>query len=399
MKAIELYKNGNKVIFLAALKFSELKNIIRFTKKSNSNWANEESLNEAIDENDDLGLYYQRPVNKDRVNGLKKYISDNLLKENSDVLFPSSMILSMELYSEINNTVDGIVDIPLPQEKNSCLIVDGQHRIKGFISLYEELERKNDQKNMEILDNYKFNCSLLINYDLWEQARIFVNVNFNQKPVDKTLYYDIFGELKDELRDDQKSNLYIAHELGKFLNTSDTSPIKGFVKNYTSKKGFVSQAFLMEVILKNFGARGTWNSVIDNYKSGGNQYKKLPNIYVGYFNSVKKAFKKYWPVGLEKSNATVLSKTTGMAALVRLLGHIDKQLKAGIYPGMEQQNLMDLSLNEITEIFDEIFSQETVIKNASFYFGPESKYAGSGSVGLQGDLFYKIAEDLGIPAR
>jgi DGQHR domain-containing protein len=305
----------------------------------------------------------------------------------------------MDLQSDLSNVQEGIIEIALPNEKNSCLIVDGQHRIKGFLSLYEELAKKSDKKNMEILENYKFNCSLLINYDLWEQARIFINVNFNQKPVDKTLYYDIFGEFSDELRDSQKSNLFVAHELGKFLNTSDISPIKGFVKNYSSKKGFVSQAFLMEIILKNFGARATWNSIIEDYKAGGNMYKKLPNVYIGYFNSVKKALKEYWPTGLEKADATVLCKTTGMASLVRLLGHIDKQLKLGFYPNINQHNLLELKIAEISEIFDEIFKTESFRKNTSFYFGENSKYSGSGSVSLQNELFYKMAEDLGIPAK
>jgi DGQHR domain-containing protein len=239
MKALELHKKSEKIILLAAVKFSELKNIVRFTQKINSGWTTEEERNFDNYNETEGALYYQRPVNIDRVKKLKKHIAANLLdesKRDTDVLFPSSMILSMDINFELQEEGQGIVDIVLPKEKDSCLIVDGQHRMKGFKMLYDELTTNEEIAKLKILDDFKFNCTILINYDLWEQAKIFANVNFNQKPVDRSLYYDIFGEIKEESKDDEKNSLYIAHELGKYLNQSNDSPIRGFVKNYCSQK-------------------------------------------------------------------------------------------------------------------------------------------------------------------
>jgi DGQHR domain-containing protein len=307
------------------------------------------------------------------------------------------MILSMDLDFE---TIDNeIVEIEIPQEVNSCLIVDGQHRMKGFMLLHEDLEIADDLESLKILNEFKFNCTILVNFDIYEQAKIFANVNFNQKPVDRSLYFDIFGEIKELEKDEEKSSLYIAHELGKYLNTSIDSPIRGFVKNYSSKKGFVSQAFLMQALLNHLGPRGTWSEITEDYKNNGKQFMMIPKIYVAYFRAIQSIFTDYWPKGLEKNNSTVICKTTGLSALIKLLGHIDKCLKFGLFPNYKEQNLMEMKIEEITVLFTKIFSKETFKGNAKKYFGNDSKFAGAGAGGLQNELFHLMAEDLGISAR
>lgn len=402
MNAIELYKNKNKIILLSAIKFNDLKNIVRFTKKTNSDWAVDEDKKEINELEEENGIYYQREVNIERVKKLKKHIYSNLLnekKKEADVLFPSSMILSMDVNFNMNESDNGIIEIDLPLEKDSCLIVDGQHRMKGFIMLYEELINKNEIGKLKILENFKFNCTILVNYDLYEQAKIFANVNFNQKPVDRSLYYDIFGEIKEDDKDDDKSSLYIAHELGKYLNTSLDSPIRGFVKNYSSKKGFISQAFLMQAILNHLGPRGTWANVTDDYKNDGQLYLKLPKVYVGYFRAIETVFKEYWPKGLDKNDASVICKTTGLAALIKLLGLINKLLKLGIYPNFNELDLIEMKLDDIIKTFEKIFSSDKIKNNSDLYFGENSKFSGAGAGGLQNELFHLIAEDLGISQK
>lgn len=402
MNAIELYKNNDKIILLSAIKFNDLKNIVRFTKKSNSDWAIDEDKNNQNEPVEEIGIYYQREVNIERVKKLKQHIYSNLLnekKKEADVLFPSSMILSMDVNFNMNENDHGIIEIELPKEKDSCLIVDGQHRMKGFIMLYDELLKRNELSKIKNLEEFKFNCTILVNYDLYEQAKIFANVNFNQKPVDRSLYYDIFGEIKEKDNDDEKSSLYIAHELGKYLNTSSDSPIRGFVKNYSSHKGFVSQAFLMQAILNHLGPRGTWSNITDDYINDGQLYLKLPKVYVGYFKAIENVFKEYWPKGLDKKDASVICKTTGLAALIKLLGLIDKLLKLGIYPNLDKLNLIDMKLEDIIKTFEKILSKDKIKNNSKMYFGKESKFSGAGAGGLQNELFHLIAEDLGISPK
>jgi len=401
MKAIELFRNNDHIILVTAIKFKDLRNIVKFTQRTSSNWS-------GIDENDENSKYYQRQTNEIRVRTIKKYISSTLL-ENSDteILFPSSMILSINSDSnEFTKDIFNVVDFELPVEKESCLIVDGQHRMKAMYELYKDLDNKLfEEKNLERILNYKFNCTVLIGYDVWEQAKIFASVNFNQKPVDKSLYYDIFGEVPKSGKDEKLSNLYIAHELGKFLNTSSKSPLKGFVKNFTSNSGFISQAFLTQQILILLSSKGGWNDVVEDFKRKDQErldlHKKLPKVFVAYFNTLKNELSEYWPVSIEKKDSTILSKTTSLGAFLRLLGRINELFKLGLFPNYDKKDLKDLTLEELEKVFKDIFkpfnkNSEKGKELSEKYFGQDSKYKGGGSLGLQSQLHRELAKEIGI---
>lgn len=403
MKAIELYRNNDHIILVTAIKFKDLKNIVKFTQRTSSKWADN------TDENDESSKFYQRQTNELRVKDIKKYISSTLLSnDETEILFPSSMILS--IYSESNEFEKddfNVIDFKLPTEKESCLIVDGQHRMRAMFELYRELENKLYQReNLEKILDYKFNCTILVDYDIWEQAKIFASVNFNQKPVDRSLYYDIFGEIPQSGKDEKLSDLYVAHELGKFLNSSNKSPLKGFVKNFNSNSGFISQAFLTQQILRLLGTRGGWNDVVEDFKKSDeeklNLHKKLPKIFVAYFNTIKHELSKYWPNSIEKRDSTILSKTTSLGALLRLLGRINELFKLGLFPNYDKMDLRDLTLKELDNLFKDIFTpfnKETEEGKilAEKYFGERSKYKGGGSVGLQSQLYKELANEIGIP--
>ncbi|WP_396601648.1 DGQHR domain-containing protein [Algibacter sp. R77976] len=405
MKAIELYNKEDKRIFITAVPFKVLNRVIKFTEREKSNWF--ASSDSEIENDTLLDKYYQRPTNEQRVKGIKKYIEKTLFDESSkeEVLFPSSLILGIDIELETIKKEADISSFNFPEEKGSCLIVDGQHRMKAMLKLYEELNNSIDKDNKKInkINEYKFNCTILVNYDLWEQASIFASVNFNQKPVDRSLYYDIFGEPPVDYKDKAKSNLYIAHELGKYLNSSKKSPLNGFIQNFKKQQGFVSQSFLMQALLSHFGSRGTWREVTEDYKEDGELYKKLPKVYVSYFNAVKTVLSDYWPDSIDKSMSTILTKTTGLSAFIKLLGHINKMMKLGLFPDYDKTNLMDLEMNQLTSIFENIFKKLTVVNNnsnktkAEVLFGENSKYAGSGSGGLQSQLFKELAEAIGVP--
>lgn len=403
MKAIELYRNNDHIILVTAIKFRDLKNIVKFTQRTSSNWSDN------VDENEESTKFYQRQTNEIRVKNIKKYISSTLL-ENSDteILFPSSMILSINSESnEFEKDDFNVINFELPTEKESCLIVDGQHRMKAMFSLYHDLKNKLfEEDNLQIILDYKFNCTILVDYDIWEQAKIFASVNFNQKPVDRSLYYDIFGEVPKSGKDEKLSDLYVAHELGKFLNSSNKSPLKGFVKNFNSNSGFISQAFLTQQILRLLGSRGGWNDVVEDFKKDDDErldlHKKLPKIFVAYFNTIKNELSEYWPKSIEKRDSTILSKTTSLGAFLRLLGKINELFKLGLFPNHDKKDLKDLPLEELEKIFKDIF--KPFDKNtdrgkalADQYFGENSKYKGGGSVGLQSQLYKELAKEIGIP--
>lgn len=394
MKAIVLHKSKSKLAVIAAIPLKNIINSVQFTQREFSTWSD----NEAIDTQ--FNKFYQRPINLERLKSIKKFISESLYTNNNQQIpFPTTMLLALDLVeNDINIDENGLIELNHIIDRKDILIVDGQHRMKALQSLYNEFEKDNNEEKFNVLKNFKLNCTFLINYDIWEQAKIFADVNFKQKPVDKSLYYDIFGEFYDE----KKSNntLYVAHQLGKFLNSNSRSPLKGFVKDFNTKNGFISQAFLTSSLMGLLGPRGPWSYIDDNFKKDISYQTKVPNLIVGYFNVIKNQFNNYWPKDLNKENSTILTKTTALGAFIKLLGLIDDRLRKGLLAGFEKINLIELEQNDIEKTFRLIFKKfEDKNEISEILFGSKSSYLGGGSAGLQIRLYKEMANIIGIPLK
>ena len=398
MKAFILHKSESKLAVIAAIPFKNIINSVQFTQRESSTWSD----NGQVDRQ--FNLFYQRPINIERLKSIKKYISETIFSnENDEILFPTSILLGIDLIDyDLQKDEDGLIELDSLLSRDDILIIDGQHRMKALQELYNDIDWDGDDNKLKTILNLKLNCTLLINYDIWDQAKIFANVNFKQKPVDKSLYYDIFGEFYDE----KKSNntLYIAHQLGKFLNTNSRSPLKGFVKDFNTRNGFVSQAFITSSLLNLLSPRGPWNYISEKFNYDASYQTKVPNIIVGYFNVVRKQFDEYWPTDLTNQNSTILSKTNGLGALIKLLGLLDDRLKKGLVPNFPEIDLIEKSQQEIEEVFNKIFSKfDKNDTNQESYtlkeqlFGKDSKYRGGGSAGLQSQLYKEMAKIIGIP--
>lgn len=153
------------------------------------------------------------------------------------------MILALDS-EDLNFEEEGdLINFNLPNEKR-VLIVDGQHRLYAMISLLKKWE--SDNYNIALrneLLNISLGATIMLNYDTWEQATVFVSVNFKQKPVHKALYYDIFGAFGTESDFQQRADLYLAHELGKALNSKSDSPFFQYVKNLNGKTALFHNHF------------------------------------------------------------------------------------------------------------------------------------------------------------
>ncbi|HHA1391352.1 DNA phosphorothioation-associated DGQHR protein 1 [Enterobacter ludwigii] len=104
----------------------------------------------------------------------------------------------------------------IPSEDNVvATIIDGQHRLSGF--------KYSDRKNMDLL------CSVFIDLPAPYQAYIFATINFNQKNVNKSLAYDLYGfRVEEEERKEwspEKLAVYISRRLNKY-----SFPLKDKIK-------------------------------------------------------------------------------------------------------------------------------------------------------------------------
>jgi hypothetical protein len=130
-------------------------------------------------------------------------------------------------------------------------VIDGQHRINGaYFALC--LKREAD-KNPNLV--WEIPAEVFLDLDPFgkppqRQAQIFIDVNFNQKKVDRSLVADLFPTARGgrASMDDKER----AQDLGRRLMLDD-GPLKGMIQIPGIKYG-----------VKNVAALATLNSAIEN---------------------------------------------------------------------------------------------------------------------------------------
>lgn len=132
-----------------------------------------------------------------QVSGTQRLEDDKRLKEISDYIktheasFPNSIILGAN-YDQSGNYVvdetswsiaeeDGSLFLVVPQDIKLASIIDGQHRLNAFRYCESSF------RDFELL------CAIYIDLPLPFHAYIFSTINFNQKKVDRSLAYNLFG--------------------------------------------------------------------------------------------------------------------------------------------------------------------------------------------------------------
>ncbi len=356
------------------------------------------------DERTPRNEFYQRRVDENRVKEIKKYIKESILSEKHGqrvaVIFPTAMLLASSSFNENELKVGAVYDKDSVIENGENLyIVDGQHRLFSMKSLYDDLRSglfrtDDDEYIINYLESYKFNCNILLNYDLWEQAQVFADVNFNQKKVSTSLYYSIYGMNYSPDPSDWKRNyLFITHQLVKVLNTHELSPMKGFVRMLGMGKGFISQAFIADNLMKNIKSpRGIW--YVDPYNmSQPPVYRYMTIELLTYFSAVSKVFKAYWPQNGEQQS--IICKTTGIGALLRLMVFLHQE---------KMPRKMNNALRELSQV--EIYSEyESFVKEnleclrdvSERLFSLKGAYSGTGGKGLEVKLFNEMRHKVLYP--
>ena len=392
MRAFVQHKHddSDKMVLQALVPFTELKEHALFTSKANPNdsTSNYKMLAEESLE------YYQRRIDNERLKDIQKFIirsiSDELNNVSLATLFPTSMIIAMPLEEEDVHVDGDEINIEL---KGNVFIVDGQHRLMAMLLLYKTLLDENTIKTdrvkymIKYLEDYKFNCTILVNFDLWEQGQVFINVNFKQKPVNKSLYYEVFGsEYREDSQDDKRNQIYMAHCLVKELNEQKNSPFRNKIKMLGTGKGYISQAFFVESLLPFFRVKGIWWKNPIGYNVSEEEYEGYLTELLSYFYAISEVFKKYWPTE-DDDKGTIICKTTGVGAWLRLLQYIHRV--------SEDVFTMDIPFTkkgEICESYCEYMKEvlAPILKEANSIFGEKSEFASGSGKGFEVRMFKRL---------
>jgi DNA phosphorothioation-associated DGQHR protein 1 len=120
---------------------------------------------------------------------------------------------------EVSNerTEDGreVLYLTIPTPKKLAAIIDGQHRLFAFTHATP------DRRTMSLV------CSIFIDLPKPYQAQIFATINSNQKPVDKSLTFELFGYNISEEPSKHWSPDKLAVFISRKLATEEKSPLRG----------------------------------------------------------------------------------------------------------------------------------------------------------------------------
>ncbi len=388
-------------VFNGRITFKELLQIHRLTerKESSIDPFGEKTKSQIIDFEEE----FQRHLNNSKLNQIGNYLDKALDNDSEGIIFPSSVILSLDLNednsedlneNQINDLYyegmsscfavknDETTSIYIPKTKAICLIVDGQHRFYGLKKYYEQTTDDNLKKK---ISNFQFISTILLGYDSYQVAEVFANVNFNQKPVNKSLYYDIFGSAAKE-----KNEIQLAHFLALHMQNSFDSPLKDMIKLLGKGYGLFSQAFFVEKLLIHFKEGGVWHELYGNYILGGERFLIIAKFLKQYFRIIEEIYSACWPERVLKdgnevysaySYKYILCKTTGMGALFRLI--------KDVYPLTEEIEDENKVSNILRSKFN-LIDQQT----AENLFSKMGEYGRGGSEGFQVRLYRELKERL-----
>lgn len=130
--------------------------------------------------------------------------------------FPNSIVLN---WVNSDNTINIRGDnIEIPIVERSAQLIDGQHRVEGLRSAMAE--------NISI-EKLEIPVAIYQNLSTAECANIFLSINTEQKPVPRSLVYDLFGIADAELVD---AAAVRARDIAIALNEEDDSPYMGTIK-------------------------------------------------------------------------------------------------------------------------------------------------------------------------
>jgi DGQHR domain-containing protein len=256
----------------------------------------------------------QRRLQISRINDIKEYLESSVSN-----FFPNSILLSVDVsnmenfineYSNYENSDVGFFKFP---ENVRFSVIDGQHRIAGLFQTKDE----------RLQNDFELVVILLFNVSIPTAAKLFSDINGKQKPVNRSLIYDLHSYIDEgDFKEYRKF-----HKIAYKFYTDENSPLFRQIKMLGIGRGAISQAFFIDY-------------AIDAIKKTDLSSKSDQEIYSQlfyYFRAFQKIFPDDWPVPISpmnyddrdkyadkilKINKSQLVKTNGFGAIMKLFPEI-----------------------------------------------------------------------------
>jgi DGQHR domain-containing protein len=202
----------------------------------------------------------QRVLNKSRIKSIKEFVLDGHM-------FFNTFIINWTSKDNLPQIEKNKLKLSL--NDRSAQVLDGQHRLAGLQAAIEEKPNIGDYYTLTSL------CVLLDNS---QAASIFLNINSEQKPVPRSLVYDLFGEVEDDRSHIINRASDIAHE----LNENKESPYFSQIK-FPGGSGLVDLATVVSSLKLPLAKKGAFHNIgLNNLE---NQKKVILNYFTAIHNS------------------------------------------------------------------------------------------------------------------
>ena len=200
----------------------------------------------------------------------------------------------------------------VPYQRNSILVIDGQHRLKGLKEADEETK-----------NNYELLITFILQFDRPVVAKLFYTINYTQKSVNKSLLYHLSGEFSREI-----DIITFWHEAVKILNEIKHSPfyrrikMLGTIPTDLSQKEkelmTLSQGFLIDYLKETtseYAKKSIHKPIFLYYYKNKDLQIEIIRFLIKYFKAVAEIMKEEW----DSPKTSIISKTIGVGALIKVL--------------------------------------------------------------------------------
>lgn len=211
----------------------------------------------------------QRVLNSRRINGIKDFALNG-------GFFPNSIV--MNWVKEETLTIDENSDtIEVEVHEFSAQLIDGQHRVAG---IKEALKENTDFGNFEVP------VAIYIGLSTKECADIFLSINTEQKPVHRSLVFDLYEIADEQMVDPEAAR---ARDIAVELNAMG-APYEGMIKfpGEQPRKGGVALSTVVSTLKPLIEPNGVFYQV--GLQTFENQYAVVQNL----FFALKEKYGEMW---------------------------------------------------------------------------------------------------------
>jgi DNA sulfur modification protein DndB len=168
--------------------------------------------------------------------------------------------------------------VTMADEPRSAQIIDGQHRVAG---LSEAIRIDKSLSNVDIP------VALYQNLNTQQCANIFLSINTEQKPVSRTLVFDLYGVASDHLID---RTALRAKDVASVLNEAEESPYLGLIKFPGSPRmrGGIALSTVVSALKPLLDEKGPLEL------AGIRELERQTSVLINLFSALKDKYGEHW---------------------------------------------------------------------------------------------------------